>query len=69
MTKALDRRLSSLESACVVPRAWIDLDALSDAELERLEAIVESIEAGTNFEDLRDEDLRFVAGLRCVRCD
>ena len=69
MMKVLNKRLSSLESACVVPRAGIDLDALSDAELERLEIIVASIEAGTKFEDLRDGDLRFVAGLRCVPCD
>lgn len=69
MMKALDKQLSSLESAYVVPRAGIDLDALSDAELERLEIIVASFEAGTKFEDLQDGDLRFIAALRCVPCD
>ena len=69
MTKALGKRLSSLESASVAPKDGIDLDALSDAELERLEVIIQSIEAGTKFEDLPDDDLQFVAALRCVPCD
>ena len=67
--KTLGKRLSSLESAFTATKAGIDLDALSEAELERLEIIVASIEAGTKFEDLRDDDLQFVAALRCVPCD
>ena len=67
--KTLGKRLSSLESASRPPKDGIDLDALSDAELDRLEIIVASIEAGTKFDDLLDEDLRFVAALSCVPCD
>ena len=69
MTKAFDKRLSSLESAVVETRSGIDLDALSDAGLERLEVIIQSIEAGTKFDDLPDDDVQFVAALRCVTCD
>ena len=69
MTKAFDKRLSSLESAVVETRSGIDLDALSDAELERLEVIIQSIEAGTKFDDLPDDDVQYVAALRCVPCE
>ena len=65
--KALDRRLAVLEAALPseVP-GRVDLDRLSTADLERLEAIVIARDGGTPIEDMSDDDLRFLASLRVV---
>jgi len=65
--KVLAKRLEVLEarhSSSAVGR--IDLDALSDAELDRLEAIALIVEGGQSIESLPDDDLRFVASLRVL---
>lgn len=63
--KVLAKRLEALEvlsTASAVGR--IDLDALTDAQLDRLEAIALIVEGGPSIESLPDDDLQFVASLR-----
>lgn len=68
--KMLDKRLSALEAASPDTAGRLDLDALSDAELERLEAILirwrpdESLPLPV--EEMPDDDLRFLAGIRVI---
>lgn len=66
--KALDKRLAVLEATLPDTRGRVVLDKLSDAELERLEAILmrwrpdESVPLPVD--QMPDEDLRFIASLQ-----
>lgn len=65
--KTLAKRLGALEALHPVDNEGrIDLDALTDAELDIMEAIAVKLEGGTPIEDLPDDDLRFLASLRVV---
>lgn len=63
----LDKRVGKLEAASPPPRSPMDLDALSLAELERLEAILKKWRP--NDADplpvhlMPDDDLRFLASI------
>lgn len=66
--KALDKRLTALEATLPNTRGRVVLDALSNTELERLEAIMmrwrpdESLPLPVD--QMPDDDLRFLASLR-----
>lgn len=65
--KSLSKRLGALEAMQSVGReGCIDLDALTDAELDTMEAIAVKLEGGLTIETLPDEDLRFLTTLRVV---
>ncbi len=66
--KALDKRLSALEAALPETQGRVALDKLSDADLERLEAILmrwrpdESLPLPVD--QMPDDDLRFIASIQ-----
>lgn len=65
--KTLSKRLGALEALQSVDhKGRIDLDALTDAELDIMEAIAVKLEGGLTIETLPDDDLRFLAALRVV---
>ena len=65
--KTLSRRLEALEAVHPASAAGrIDLDALTDAQLDRLEAIALIVQGGQSIEPLPDDDLQFVASLRVL---
>ena len=65
--KTLSRRLEALEAVQTDSAAGrINLDALTDAQLDRLEAIALIVEGGQSVESLCDGDLRFIASLPVV---
>lgn len=65
--KTLSKRLGALEALQPVGHEGrIDLDALTDAQLDRLEAIVLVVEGGRSIESLPDDDLLFIASLRVL---
>jgi len=66
--KVLSKRLEALEALRAAnPVGRIDLDALTDSQLDRLEAIAVKVEGGQSIESLPDDDLRFVAALRVLQ--
>ena len=63
----LAKRLGALEaSQSVSATGRIDLNALTDAELNQLEAIVMKQESGLTFEDLSSDELRFISSLPVI---
>lgn len=65
--KSLSKRLGVLEALQPVGHEGrIDLDALTDAQLDRLEAIALLVDGGQSIESLPDDDLQFVASLRVL---
>lgn len=65
--KTLAKRLGVLETLHPVGHEGrIDLDALTDAELDVMEVIAVKLEGGPTIETLPDEDLRLLAALRVV---
>ena len=66
MIRAFDKRISALEEAMPDISGRVDLDRLSTAELERLESILIAKEGGRAIEDMPDDELRFLAGLRII---
>lgn len=65
--KTLTKRLDVLEAVrSTNPAGRIDLDALGDAQLDRLEAIAVTVAGGQSMGFLPDDDLRFVASLRVI---
>ena len=65
--RVLSKRLEALEALQTAsPVGRIDLDALTDADLDRLEAIALIVEGGQSIESLPDDDLQFVASLRVI---
>ena len=65
--KVLSKRLEVLEARhSAHPAGRIDLDALTDDELDRIEAIVLKLDGGQSIESLADDELRFVASLRVI---
>ena len=62
--KTMHKRLTALEAMESFPKfGRVDLDALSNAELDQMEAIAINIENGRSVESLCDNDLRFIATL------
>lgn len=65
--KTIAKRLGALEALQPVGNEGrIDLDALTDAELDLMEAIAVKLEGGLSIETLPDDDLRFLAALRVI---
>ena len=65
--KVLSKRLEVLEARhSGNPAGRIDTDALTDDELDRIEAIVLKLDGGQSIESLADDELRFVASLRVI---
>ena len=65
--KTLAKRLGVLEALHPVGHEGrIDLDALTDAELDVMEVIAVKLEGGLTIETLPDDDLRSLAALRVV---
>lgn len=64
---ACDKRIATLEAAAPQSGGTFDLDALSGAELERLEAILLRWRPDENVplpvDQMPDDDLRFLASL------
>ena len=62
--KGMLKRLGSLESLQTAPNSGqIDLDALTDAELNHLETIVMKQESGLTIEELSADELCFISSL------
>ena len=62
--KVLSKRLVALEALHTAsPVGRIDLDALTDTQLDRLEAIALEVDGGQSIESLPDDDLQFIASL------
>ena len=65
--KVLSKRLEALEAMhSANPAGRIDLDALTDDELDRMEAIALKLDGGQSIESLADDELHFVASLPVV---
>lgn len=65
--KVLSKRLVALEAVhSANPAGRIDLDVLTDVELDRMEAIALKLDGGQRIESLADDELRFVASLPVV---
>ena len=64
----LDRRLLALETrdAARVMPVHLRLDALTTEHLERLEVLVQMLDAGIPIEELATDDLRILASVRIV---
>ena len=62
--KGMLKRLGSLESLPTAPDSGrINLDLLTDDELNQLEAIIIKHESGLTLEGMSSDELRFVASL------
>jgi len=65
--KGMLKRLGSLESLqTAADSGQIDLDALTDAELNQLEAIVMKQESGLTIEELSSDELCFISSLPVI---
>ena len=65
--KTLSKRLGALEALQPVGHEGrLDLVALTDAELDRLDDIALLADGGRSIESLPDDDLRFIASLRVL---
>ena len=68
--RALDKRLTALEAAMPDPGGRFDLDSLSTADLERLEAILmrwrPDDDGPLPVDQMPDDDLRFLASIRIM---
>ena len=68
--RALDKRLMALEASMPASGEGFDLDVLSTAELERLEAILMRWRPDDNgplpVDHMPDDELRFLASIRVL---
>ena len=65
--KVLSKRLEVLEARhSGNPAGRIDTDALTDDELDLLEAVILKLDGGLSIESLADGELRFVASLPVI---
>lgn len=71
--KALDKRLAALEAAVPHSNGCVDLDKLTDADLERLESILlrwrPDDEGPLPVDQMPADELRFLASIRVMPDD